>query len=81
MISEKLIETDKTILLLGKAGAGKSKFSKMLAYQLLEKFDEYNIYPIHIKLSSYCYKKLDKDGNEVHKIQNLQKILASKRIN
>ncbi len=51
MISEKLIESDKTILLLGKSGSGKSKFSKILAYQLLEKFNEYKIYPIHIKLS------------------------------
>ncbi len=77
MISEKLIETDKTILLLGKSGAGKSKFSIMLAYQLLEKFNEYNIYPIHIKLSSFNYK----DDNEILKIESLQKILASKRIN
>ncbi len=62
LISEILIETDKTILLLGNSGSGKSKYSKMLAYQLLEKFDEYNIYPIHVKLSSFNYKAIDKDG-------------------
>jgi hypothetical protein len=32
LISEKLNETDKTILLFGKSGSGKSKFSKILAY-------------------------------------------------
>ena len=57
LISEKLKESHKTLLLLGNSGAGKSKFSKMLSYQLLENFDEYNIYPIHIKLSSYKYKE------------------------
>ncbi len=53
----------------------------MLAYQLLERFNEYNIYPIHIKLSSFNYKEYDEYGKKVHKIQSLQKILASKRIN
>jgi hypothetical protein len=32
LISEKLKESDKTLLLLGNSGAGKSKYSKMLAY-------------------------------------------------
>ncbi len=41
MTLEKLNETEKTILVLGDSGAGKSKFSKMLSYQLLEKFEEY----------------------------------------
>ncbi len=36
LISEKFKESDKTIILLGNSGAGKSKYSKMLAYQLLE---------------------------------------------
>ena len=53
----------------------------MLAYQLLEKFDEYNIYPIHVKLSSFNYKEKQKDGNEVNKIRSLKNILISKRIN
>ena len=53
----------------------------MLAYQLLEKFDEYNIYPIHIKLSSFNFKEKQKDGNEVNKLRSLKNILISKRIN
>ncbi len=56
MISENSNEADKTILLFGHSGAGKSKFSKMLAYQLLEKFEEFYIYPIYIKLASFLYK-------------------------
>jgi polynucleotide 5'-kinase involved in rRNA processing len=40
MISENSNEVDKTILVLGNSGAGKSKFSKMFTYQLLEKFEE-----------------------------------------
>jgi tRNA A37 threonylcarbamoyladenosine biosynthesis protein TsaE len=32
LISEKLKESHKTLLLLGNSGAGKSKYSKMLAY-------------------------------------------------
>ena len=53
----------------------------MFSYQLLENFDEYNIYPIHIKLSSYKYKEKQQDDKEIHKIQSLKNILKSKRIN
>jgi adenylate kinase family enzyme len=81
LISEKLMESHKTLLLLGNSGAGKSKYSKMLAYQLLEKFDKYNIYPIHVKLSSFNYKEKLQADKEVYKLKSLKDILISKRIN
>ncbi len=53
----------------------------MLSYQLLENFDEYNIYPIYIKLSSFNYKEKQKANKEVNKIKSLKNILKFQRIN